>query len=166
MHKSVMTTKKPLFGICFRCITLVSGMGLQVAITHNACYNTSNESEGFIWLRYFSFAMAGFPRILKSPCASKENRFPKLNLPTVYQRNRRAKLAVNTQTPVRGRFCHRTGVFCNYVLFITAMTIKGFVHKHYSRHYDQQNTGYHHQQSHGCSVCQQAKYHHTDGQEA
>ena len=45
--------------------------------------------------------MAGFPRILKSPCASKENRFPKLNLPTVYQRNRRAKLAVNTQTPVQ-----------------------------------------------------------------
>ena len=55
--------------------------------------------------------MAGFPRILKNPCASKENRFPKLNLPTVYQRNRRAKLAVNTQTPVHGRFCHRTGVF-------------------------------------------------------
>ena len=45
--------------------------------------------------------MAGFPRILKNPCASKENRFPKLNLPTVYQRNRRAKLAVNTQTPVQ-----------------------------------------------------------------
>ena len=43
--------------------------------------------------------MAGFPRISKSPCASKENRFPKLYLPTVYQRNRRAKLAVNTQTP-------------------------------------------------------------------
>ena len=56
--------------------------------------------------------MAGFPRILKSPCVSKENRFPKLNLPTVYQRNRRAKLAVNTQTPVHGRFCHRTGVIC------------------------------------------------------
>ena len=55
--------------------------------------------------------MAGFPRILKNPCASKENRFPKLNLPTVYQRNRRAKLAVNTQTPVHCRFCHRTGVF-------------------------------------------------------
>ena len=45
--------------------------------------------------------MAGFRRILKSPCASKEIRFPKLNLPTVYQRNRRAKLAVNTQTPVQ-----------------------------------------------------------------
>ena len=55
--------------------------------------------------------MAGFRRILKSPCASREIRFPKLHLPTVYQRNRRAKLAVNTQTPVRGRFCHRTGVF-------------------------------------------------------
>ena len=55
--------------------------------------------------------MAGFPRILKNPCASMENRFPKLYLPTVYQWNRRAKLAVNTQTPVRGRFCHRTGVF-------------------------------------------------------
>ena len=57
-------------------------------------------------------ATGRFPRILKNPCASKENRFPKLNLPTVYQRNRRAKLAVNKQTPVHGRFCHRTGVFC------------------------------------------------------
>ena len=55
--------------------------------------------------------MAGFPRILKNPCASKEIRFPKLYLPTVYQRKWRAKLAVNTQTPVHGRFCHRTGVF-------------------------------------------------------
>ena len=45
--------------------------------------------------------MAGFPRILKSPCVSKEIHFPKFNLPTVYQRNRRAKLAVNTQTPVQ-----------------------------------------------------------------
>ena len=62
------------------------------------------------WSKSYLFAMAGFPRILKNPCASKENRFPKLNLPTVYQRNRRAKLAVNTQTPVHGRFCHRTGV--------------------------------------------------------
>ena len=52
-----------------------------------------------------------FPRILKSPCASKEICFPKLHLPTIYQRNRRAKLAVNTQTPVHGRFCHRTGAF-------------------------------------------------------
>jgi hypothetical protein len=46
--------------------------------------------------------MAGFPRILKNPCASKENRFPKLNLPTVYQRNRRAKLAINAEDIMKG----------------------------------------------------------------
>ena len=78
--------------------------------------------------------MAGFPRILKSPCASKENRFPKLNLPTVYQRNRRAKLAVNTQTPVQVDSAIGQVFFCNYVLFITAMTIKGFIQKHYRSH--------------------------------
>ena len=38
-------------------------------------------------------AMAKSCRISKSACASKEIRFPKLKLPTVYQRNRRAKLA-------------------------------------------------------------------------
>ena len=37
--------------------------------------------------------MAGFSRILKNPCASKEIPILKLHLPTVYQRNRRAKLA-------------------------------------------------------------------------
>ena len=45
------------------------------------------------------YVMAGFPRILKSPCASKEIRFPKLNLPTVYQRKWRAKLADENNTP-------------------------------------------------------------------
>ena len=45
------------------------------------------------------YVMAGFPRILKSPCASKEIRFPKLNLPTVYQRKWRAKLADENNSP-------------------------------------------------------------------
>ena len=64
------------------------------------------------------FVMAGFPRILKNPCASKENRFPKLNLPTVYQRNRRAKLAINTQTPVQVDLTIGQ-VFCFLNFFIT-----------------------------------------------
>ena len=57
--------------------------------------------------------MAGFPRILKSPCASKEIHFPKLNLPTVYQQNRRAKLAINTQTPDHGRIYRGQVLFIN-----------------------------------------------------
>ena len=81
----------------------------------------NEESEGGVWLRFCLYVMAGFPRILKNPCASKENRFPKLNLPTVYQRNRRAKLAVNTQTPVHGRFCHRTGVRLLFYDFCSAL---------------------------------------------
>ena len=87
-----------------------------VAIPVLLCYNSPNESEGFVCTRFFLSATAGFPRISKSPCASKEIRFPKLHLPTVYQRNRRAKLAVNTQTPVHGRFCHRTGVLLIYFM--------------------------------------------------
>ena len=96
------------------------GPALQTSIGHRRragvysrrkiCYNTTIESEGIVWKRYYLSAMAGFLRILKSPCVSKEIRFPKWHLPTVYQWNWRAKLAVNTQTPVRGRFCHRTGV--------------------------------------------------------
>ena len=59
------------------------------------------------WLKSYLFAMAGFRRILKSPCASKENRFPKLNLPTEPE----SQNCKNKLTPVHGRFCHRTGVF-------------------------------------------------------
>ena len=75
---------------------------LHVAFRDDPCYNTLNnvgdgfpipKSEGFICIKFYLSAMAGFRRILKSPCVSKEIRFPKLNLPTVYQRNRRVKLA-------------------------------------------------------------------------
>ena len=52
--------KSRFFVIYYRCVTLADGTGLQVAITHNACYNTPNESEVFVWLRYSSCAMAGF----------------------------------------------------------------------------------------------------------
>ncbi|MEF2838654.1 MAG: hypothetical protein U0N82_13145, partial [Oscillospiraceae bacterium] len=63
-------------------------------------FSGCNQGRQELSSDYLLFATLGFPRILKSPCASKENRFPKLNLPTVYQWNWRAKLAVNTQTPV------------------------------------------------------------------
>ena len=78
--------------------------------------------------------MAGFRRIPKSPCASKEIRFPKLNLPSVYQRNRRAKLAKINKHLSTAESAIGQVFFCNYVLFITAMTIKGFIQKHYRSH--------------------------------
>ena len=118
-----------------------------VAIYRDACYNTKKEtdchagvrtgsqwrekSEGILCIRCYLFAMAGFPRILKSPCASKENRFPKLNLPTVYQRNLRAKLAVNTQTPVQVTWlltaCYKwrpPDLFSRGLLFLPALTLQ------------------------------------------
>ena len=51
--------------------------------------------------------MAGFPRISKSPCTSKEIRFPKLNLPTKPESQTCSKYT-NT---CPGWFNHRTGVF-------------------------------------------------------
>ena len=40
----------------------------------------------------------------------------------------------NKQTPVQVDSTIGQVFFCNYVLFITAMTIKGFIQKHYRSH--------------------------------
>ena len=64
------------------------------------------------------YVTVGFPRISKSPCASKEIRFSQIHLPTIYQRNRRAKLAINTQTPVQVDLTIGQ-VFCFLNFFIT-----------------------------------------------
>lgn len=87
------------------------GTQLQINLRNLKLFNKYQMIRGFKrWSKSYLSATGGFPRILKSPCASKKIRFPILHLPTIYQRNRRAKLAINTQTPVHGRFCHRTGV--------------------------------------------------------
>jgi hypothetical protein len=41
-----------------------------------------NESESFIYIKSYLSAMAGFPRLPKSPCISKTIHFPKIHLPT------------------------------------------------------------------------------------
>ncbi len=57
--------------------------------------------------------MAGFPRISKSACASKEISILKLHLPTVYQRKPRAKLAeINKHLSTAESAIGQVFIFC------------------------------------------------------
>ena len=94
----------------------------------------STKTRCFLWLKSYLFAMATSCRISKSACASKELPILKLHLPTVYQRKPRAKLAIINKHLSTAESAIGQVFVCNYVLFVTAMTIKGFIQKHYRSH--------------------------------
>ena len=88
--------KSRFFAIYYRCETLADGTGLLSQWRLVQGINTTTNRE-------------------RRRCREHTERGNSMKK-VLFDRNRRAKLAINTQTPVRGRFCHRTGVLLCFSL--------------------------------------------------